>query len=258
MMKHLLLLSMLLVMSTLNSSYAQNINYKWTKETDKATYDAYHTIFSKLNLSELDTRTLVECAYYKTKDKYPSGVNTTVAEFKKARDLICTDCAEAMGYRGIQGWSPINETRMRNYILGSISNEYSSTEKIKLSNCLVTKMKLKYPKGYTFTKVNNTVLDSVLKTYAHGCMDEFKLNLTNWNTPSEATFRAFIINNLGNGLTPKQKSATTDCIVNKLKLQYPAGLSNAIKDSDEYNALILSYFRECMKTVIKSTLKGNL
>ncbi len=143
------------------------------------------------------------------------------------------------------GWSTKHTKEVYNSLNeGLNSMTMDSLSKKNLVNCVIEKLKTKYPNG--LSEVNDDSLKNTTEKLIASCGVESKVIL-GWTPMVDSIFRAKIMGSaLIKGLPEQYKNPFCDCFVDRTKQLYPNGIPDSFSDSAKDS--IKSF---CSKKVIK-------
>lgn len=142
-------------------------------------------------------------------------------------------------------WTPENEQIVSREFRKHFKSSYlSAGEKRKLEDCLISKLKARYPNG---VKTSNAAFLELCEKIGIECRKSVKLNvLYPWNADNEKTLKKETLSMMPEGFSASEKKALSECIVNKLKAQHPKGVYADFFRSKAYRKEIIKIADACV------------
>ncbi|NQX43207.1 hypothetical protein SAMN05421820_115123 [Pedobacter steynii] len=142
-------------------------------------------------------------------------------------------------------WTPENEKIVsREFRQHFKSSSLSAEEKRKLEDCLISKLKARYPNG---VKTTNAAFLDLCEKIGIECKKMVKPNvLYPWSADNEKTLKKETLSMMPEGFSPSEKKAVSDCIVDKLKAQHPKGVYAGFFRSKAYSREIIKIADGCV------------
>jgi hypothetical protein len=136
------------------------------------------------------------------------------------------------------GWSPEHTKDVYNSLNEGVSKiPMDSSSKKNLINCVITKLKDKYPQG--LDSVNDDSLKNITAGFVSACSTETNINL-GWSPIVDESIRNKLMETPSmKMLSAENQKAYCNCYINKLKQLYPNGLTEDISDSTNNSITIL-------------------
>ncbi|RZL49157.1 MAG: hypothetical protein EOP00_07555 [Pedobacter sp.] len=199
---------------------AQNVKFKWNAENEKKALSAYTTQLRKLPLSEAQVKDLSHCSLTKVKAKYPNGINMSEQQFMEVNDDILFACVQEAKLIVIPPISNELALTLKNQVFEKLDQSISETTKLKLSDCFVSTVMAKYPKGVIFKEADRNLFKEAMFLISSNCAEQMSLaGITEWNTETESLFKyGFTKDIAANGA-----SAYAHCLLEKFKSKFPKG-----------------------------------
>lgn len=144
-----LVFSLIVFIAIKEQCYAQKVVFNWGTQQANLNYKQCYQSLTKLNLGEAKTKELTDCVFGKMKAKFPKGINLNTNQFMDLTKQLMQNCFEG---QSIQTELPFfwNEEFLKGFrteMKKSMPSEFSEDQKNKLIECVLIKLKQKYPKG---------------------------------------------------------------------------------------------------------------
>jgi hypothetical protein len=136
------------------------------------------------------------------------------------------------------GWSPKHTKDVYNSLNEGL-NKFAtdSTSKKNLINCVITKLKNKYPEGLEF--VNDDSLQNTTAKFSSVCMVETNINL-GWTPMIDKILRNKLMETASiKNLSNENQTAYCNCYIKTLKQLYPDGLKESLSKSTNDSISVL-------------------
>jgi hypothetical protein len=167
--------------------FAQNLKMQWSPATEKATF--------------------LNCAMQKVKLKYPKGINASMQEwsqtfdavakacvktgqqlvkiqfpsgfsvnagFKEVMDstftMLIATCVAKVNYRGYLRWNKESDLHFQKELIKYFPKEMPEDKKKRCIDCIMSKLKQKYPDGISFTPEVQREYLELIKQWAEDCL----------------------------------------------------------------------------------------
>ena len=142
-------------------------------------------------------------------------------------------------------WTPENEKIVsREFRKHFQSSSLSAEEKRKLEDCLIGKLKARYPNG---VKTSNAAFLALCEKIGIECKKAVNPNvLYPWNADNEKTLKKETLSMMPPGFSAPEKKAVSDCIVNQLKAQHPKGVYAGFFGSKAFRKEIIKIADRCV------------
>lgn len=128
------------------------------------------------------------------------------------------------------GWSPEHTKDVYGSLEEGLDNmKTDSTSKKNLINCVITKLKNKYPQG--LESVNDDSLKSTTAKFISVCGVETNMNL-GWSPTIDSILKIKLLETASiRNLSKEHQIAFCNCYLTKLKELYPNGLTETLRES---------------------------
>lgn len=211
----------IILLLTINLPYiafAQQVKFRWNTESEKKELLGYTTVLKKLAFNDKQIKDISSCSLIKIKLKYPNGINMTEQQLIEVNDDILSSCVQDAKLIVIP---PINNElalTLKDQVFAKIDSSISEVAKMKLSECFVSTMISKYPKGIIFEQENSYSFKKIMNNIGSDCAEQLILkSVINWDKETESLFK------YGFTKTLYANTSYALCLLTKFKEKFPKG-----------------------------------
>lgn len=233
---------------TANISSGQIIAFKWSAGDEKSVRGMIEREIKDQPFSAGEKLRFVNCVMGKMKSRFPAGVKMEQSKLIALKNQYVSECAQDVVHTEVKQWNSNTESGLSKTFFDKIPATVDTATRKRLANCVVEKMKQKFPSGFLIKEGNKKQMDAVIKEMGIKCMEVINYKgFLRWIPETEDEFVREIQKYLPDEMPQDVKLSYVNCIKEKLKAKYPEGISFTPETQREFEALVEVLAKECDK-----------
>jgi hypothetical protein len=233
---------------TANILSGQTIVFKWGAEDEKSVRGMVEREIKNQPFSASEKLRFVNCVMGKLKSRFPAGVKMEQSKLLAIKNQYVIECAQNVVHTEVKQWNSGTESELSKTFFAKIPATVDTATRTRLANCVVEKMKQKFPSGFVIKEGNKKQMDALLKEMTMKCMEMINYKgFLRWIPETEDEFVRQIQKYLPDEMPQDVKLSYINCLKEKLKAKYPDGISFTPETQNEFEALVEVLVKECDK-----------